>query len=289
MIPAGVTATVSDKKVSVKGPKGNLELDLPIGVFVKQEGSEIIVSPDTTNDQSPAMWGLVRTLIQNLITGVTAGFEKKLEINGVGFKAAMQGTNLVLNVGFSHQVNFAVPKGIEIKVEKNVISVSGIDKYLVGQTAANIRKIKKPEPYKGKGIKYSDEVIIRKEGKTVKAGQQFNLKYMLKQKNNLQRRQARIRAVISGTADRPRISVSKSLAHISVQVIDDSKGLTLVSASDRGIAGTKTERSVKVGEMVGKKMLEKGLNKGVFDRRGRKYHGRIQALADAIRSAGVQF
>lgn len=169
-IPPGVTCTLQDDSISVKGPKGTLSLKLPAAVVVTQdtEGIRVALKPETSREDKP-QWGLVRTLISNLIIGVTTGFQTQLEINGVGFKAAMQGKNLILNVGFSHPVTFAVPEGIEVKVEKNVISVSGIDKYLVGQVAANIRKIKKPEPYKGKGIKYSDEVVRRKEGKTVKA------------------------------------------------------------------------------------------------------------------------
>lgn len=170
-IPAGVTFTLQGNVASAKGPKGTLSVKIPAFVTVSQEGNEVVVRPDELHpSESLPMWGLARTLVDNLVQGVVSGFEKKLEINGVGFKAAVSGKNLVLNVGFSHQVEFPIPEGIEIKVEKNVISVAGADKYLVGQTAANIRKVKKPEPYKGKGIKYSDEVIIRKEGKTVKAG-----------------------------------------------------------------------------------------------------------------------
>jgi large subunit ribosomal protein L6 len=116
-----------------------------------------------------ALWGLTRALIQNLVDGVTKGFEKKLEVNGVGFKIALQGQVLVLNLGFSHPINVDIPKGIEVAVDKNVITITGSDKQLVGQFAANIRELKKPEPYKGKGIKYIDEVILRKAGKVVKA------------------------------------------------------------------------------------------------------------------------
>ncbi|MEK7167828.1 MAG: 50S ribosomal protein L6, partial [Patescibacteria group bacterium] len=124
---------------------------------------------DEKERKQKALWGLFGSLIRNMITGVTVGFTKQLEINGIGFNAAVNGKNLLLNVGFSHPVNFAIPEGIEIKVEKNLISVSGRDKQLVGEISAQIRKIKKPEPYKGKGIKYLNEHIIRKAGKTAAA------------------------------------------------------------------------------------------------------------------------
>jgi large subunit ribosomal protein L6 len=169
-IPAGVTVTLNGQHVSVKGPKGELSLDMHPRVIVTQADQSISVSVKDTDLQSDrALWGLTRMLIANMIIGVTTGFEKKLEINGVGFKAALSGKTLVLNLGFSHPINFPIPDGITIAVDKNVVSVSGIDKQLVGETAAVIRRYKKPEPYKGKGIKYSDEVIRRKAGKVVKA------------------------------------------------------------------------------------------------------------------------
>ncbi len=169
-IPDGVTASITDARIDVKGPKGTLGLDIPAGVTVTQTDQQLTVSVKQPDQQTQrALWGLIRVLVRNLVVGVSQGFTKQLEINGVGYRATVNGSNLVLNVGFSHPVDFTIPAGIDIKVEKNVIAVSGIDKQLVGETAAKIRSIRKPEPYKGKGIKYVDETIRRKAGKVVKA------------------------------------------------------------------------------------------------------------------------
>lgn len=169
-IPSGVTLTIDGQDVSVKGPKGNLSLTLHHRVKLLQNDGHATVevtNPDLQSDR--ALWGLTRMLVANMVTGVTTGYQKQLEINGVGFKAAVSGKNINLNLGFSHPIEFPIPEGITATVEKNVITISGIDKQLVGETAATIRRLKKPEPYKGKGIKYSDEVIHRKAGKVVKA------------------------------------------------------------------------------------------------------------------------
>lgn len=165
-IPEGVTATISEGSITIKGPKGELTQDIHPHVMVEQKDSELIVTvKDTQDKQDKALWGLFGSIILNMVTGVTQGFEKKLEVNGVGYKVNVQGDKLVLNVGFSHPVEFTIPKGIEANVEKNIITISGADKQLVGQVAAQIRKVRKPEPYKGKGIKYVDEIIRRKAGK----------------------------------------------------------------------------------------------------------------------------
>ena len=170
-VPAGVDLKVEGKTVRAKGPKGELSLTMHDHVSAKIEDGVLSVDvkdPENVNDK--ALWGLTRRLIENLVTGVTKGFEKKLEINGVGFKAAAQGNVLKLEVGLSHDVEFQVPKGIAVAVEKNIITVTGIDKQQVGEVAAQIRAVKKPEPYKGKGIKYVEETIHRKAGKAAKAG-----------------------------------------------------------------------------------------------------------------------
>src|SRR3989344_1512488 len=170
IIPAGVTVKVAGQQVDVSGPKGSLVGHVHTQVAIKQEGQTLLLTvPEPDNNSQRSLWGLSRTLVNNMVVGVTEGYKKQLEINGIGFKAAVQGKDLLLNVGFSHPVVYKAPDGINIAVEKNVISISGIDKQLVGQSAAEIRAIKKPEPYKGKGIKYSDEVIRRKPGKVVKA------------------------------------------------------------------------------------------------------------------------
>jgi large subunit ribosomal protein L6 len=169
-IPSGVEVKIDDKKVSVKGPKGSLEQEIHPLVTVTMEDGEIRVGVSDEEDvRQRALWGLFVRLISNMVTGVTEGFERKLEVNGVGYKVAMQGKALKLDVGYSHSVEFNPPEGIELAVEKNVITVSGIDKQQVGEAAAQIRKVRKPEPYKGKGIKYMEEVIQRKAGKAGKA------------------------------------------------------------------------------------------------------------------------
>jgi large subunit ribosomal protein L6 len=165
-IPSGVTAKVDGQKVSVKGAKGELSFVVPEDVEVKFENNEISVDPRNETKRARALWGTSRAQVNNLVIGVTKGFEKKLEITGVGYKAALAGKNLQLSLGYSHDVIYAVPEGIAIATPKPTeIMVSGIDKRQVGQVAAEIRAYRGPEPYKGKGVKYSDEFIFRKEGK----------------------------------------------------------------------------------------------------------------------------
>jgi len=165
-IPSGVTITVDGNFVKVTGPKGELQEIILSNVIVKQADNTITVERISEEKIAKSQHGLMRSLINNMVVGVTAGFEKKLEVNGVGFKVALQGNNLILNLGFSHPVEFSAPEGISLNVDKMNISVSGISKQQVGQVAADIRALKKPEPYKGKGIKYEDEHILRKAGKT---------------------------------------------------------------------------------------------------------------------------
>ena len=165
-IPAGITANVAGQTVKVKGPKGSLEVVLHDDVTVKLEGARIIVNPRSETLRARAQWGTSRTLIANLIAGVTKGFEERLEINGVGYRAAVLGRKLQLALGYSHDVVYPIPEGITIATPRPVeIVISGIDRQKVGQVAAEIREYRPPEPYKGKGIKYADERIFRKEGK----------------------------------------------------------------------------------------------------------------------------
>ncbi|MBM3635726.1 MAG: 50S ribosomal protein L6 [Alphaproteobacteria bacterium] len=165
-IPSGVTAAVEGQTVKVKGSKGELSFVVPDLVEVKHADGSIAVTPRNETKQARAMWGMSRAQVANLVKGVTTGYEKKLEINGVGYKAAVAGTVLKLNLGYSHDVDYAIPKGIQIATPKPTeIIVTGIDKQKVGQTAAEIRKVRGPEPYQGKGVKYADEFIFRKEGK----------------------------------------------------------------------------------------------------------------------------
>ena len=165
-IPAGVTITVDGDAIKVAGPKGNLETKKLPEVTVAIEESTLTVTRVSDQKISRSQHGLMRTLINNMVIGVTNGFSKKLEVSGVGFKLALQGQKLVMSLGFSHPVEYTAPAGVDIQVEKMGITVSGIDKQQVGQVAAEIRSFKKPEPYKGKGIKYEGEHVIRKAGKT---------------------------------------------------------------------------------------------------------------------------
>jgi large subunit ribosomal protein L6 len=165
-LPKGVSATVNGQTVKVKGPKGELSVSLVNDVEVSTGSDGVTVSPREGAERARQMWGLSRTLVNNLVVGVTHGFTQKLEITGVGYRAAVQGKNLQLQLGFSHDVAYPIPEGISIACEKpTMIAVSGIDKQLVGQVAAEIRAYRPPEPYKGKGVKYAEEYILRKEGK----------------------------------------------------------------------------------------------------------------------------
>ncbi|QJQ31945.1 50S ribosomal protein L6 [Sphingomonas lacunae] len=165
-IPGGVTATIDNGMLAVKGPKGSLSMPLADDVTYTLEDGAISVKPANATKRARSFWGMQRTLVQNLVTGVTDGFTKVLEITGVGYRATAQGKVLKLQLGYSHDVNFDVPDGIEIKTPDNTtVEITGIDKQKVGQVAAEIRRWRKPEPYKGKGIKYRGEFIFRKEGK----------------------------------------------------------------------------------------------------------------------------
>ena len=165
-VPSGVTATTEGRTLSVKGPKGTLSMEMSDDVTYEIADGGISVQPANDTKRARSFWGMQRTMVQNLVTGVTEGFTKTLEITGVGYRAAAQGKNLRLQLGYSHDVNIAVPEGLEVKTpDQTTVEISGIDKQRVGQLAAEIRRWRKPEPYKGKGIKYRGEFIFRKEGK----------------------------------------------------------------------------------------------------------------------------
>jgi len=166
-LPPGVEIKVEDRVMTVKGPKGELSQAVPEDISIDQQGEELLVTRPSDAKRHRAMHGLTRALLANMVTGVTTGFEKKLEMVGVGYRAQMQGSKLVLNLGFSHPVEIEPPAGIEFEVPAVTrITVKGIDKQLVGNTAADIRALRKPEPYKGKGLRYENEVVRRKAGKT---------------------------------------------------------------------------------------------------------------------------
>jgi len=165
-VPTGVTVTISGQTVSVKGPKGQLAWTVAEEIEVKQEGAELVLSKRVENTRAQAMWGLSRTLVANMVHGVTQGYEETLELVGVGYRAAMKGSSLSMQLGFSHEVDVPPPAGIAFAVPKQTeIKISGIDKQAVGEIAARIRRIRPPEPYKGKGVRYAGEKVRRKEGK----------------------------------------------------------------------------------------------------------------------------
>ncbi|ATH09293.1 50S ribosomal protein L6 [Halobacteriovorax marinus] len=164
-IPEKVEVKVNGAHVAVKGPKGQLEYTFTDKVTISLEDKSVVVKPVDESKESRSLWGTTRTLVNNMVTGVSEGFTRTLEFNGVGYKAAVSGGTITLNLGYSHPIDYVLPTGVEAKVNKNVIDLTGCDKELVGFAAAKIRSFRPPEPYKGKGVKYSDETIIRKAGK----------------------------------------------------------------------------------------------------------------------------
>ncbi|MDJ0676289.1 MAG: 50S ribosomal protein L6 [Calothrix sp. MO_167.B42] len=170
-VPAKVQVTIDGVNIAVKGPKGELSRQLPTNVSISQEGETLLVNRRDDSRQSRQLHGLCRTLVANMVEGVSQGFQRRLEIQGVGYRAQIQGRNLILNIGYSHQVQIAPPEGVQFAVENNTnVIVSGHDKEVVGNTAAKIRDVRPPEPYKGKGIRYAGEAVRRKAGKTGKGG-----------------------------------------------------------------------------------------------------------------------
>ena len=292
-IPAGVTVDIAENnKVTVKGPKGTLERILPAEMDIKMEGSEITVSRPNDLKKMKSLHGLTRTLINNMVIGVNEGFEKKLEVNGVGYRAQKQGKKLVLSLGYSHPVEMEDPEGIETVLDgQNIIIVKGINKEKVGQYAAEIRAKREPEPYKGKGIKYADEVIRRKVGKGVNVMVSKKSRTLVRKNKH-----RRLRNRFSGTPQRPRLAVFRSNNHMYAQIIDDTVGKTLVSAStlDKDVKAecektNNLDAATVVGKVVAKRALEKGITTVVYDRGGYIYEGKVKALAEAAREAGLEF
>lgn len=169
-IPDGVTVAIGEGEVTIKGPKGTLKRHVRPEISVVLNGNTLDVAPAKSTKKTPALWGLTRAILAHSVEGVSKGFEKKLELEGVGYRVNMEGKDLLFALGFSHPVRFPAPDGIEFKAEKNVITISGFDKERVGEAAAKIRALKKPEPYKGKGIHYQGEVVRRKAGKKASTG-----------------------------------------------------------------------------------------------------------------------
>ena len=165
-VPKGVNVTIAAGQVAVKGPKGELKRSFPTGIDVKLEGGHVLVTRGSDSRDDRARHGLVRALLQNMVTGVNTGFERRLEINGVGYRAEVAGQKLTMALGYSHPVIYQIPKGIAAKIDKNIVILTGSDREILGETAAKIRSFRPPEPYKGKGVKYLEETIRRKVGKT---------------------------------------------------------------------------------------------------------------------------
>jgi len=164
-VPKGVTVNVTGGQIAIKGPKGELKRKVPMGVAVKVEGDKVVATRGDDGRVNRAKHGLIRALVANMVKGVTTGFVRELEINGVGYKAEPKGKSVTFTLGYSHTIDFPLPQGIEAKMEKNKLTLSGIDRELLGETAAKVRSLRPPEPYKGKGIKYVEETIKRKVGK----------------------------------------------------------------------------------------------------------------------------
>ena len=297
-IPAGVTAKIDGQLVSVKGGKGTLSFAAPedVAVVLGDGGIEVIAAQRNQARARPL--GQTRSMVNNLVMGVSKGFERKLEITGVGYKAAVQGKNLQLSLGFSHDVSFPIPEGIAIVAAKPTeVAISGIDKRQVGQVAAEIRALRPPEPYKGKGVQIcrrihlpqgrQEEVIQSKDQEPV----------MAKDNVATARRQARVRRSLRARAyGKPRLSVFRSSKQIYCQIIDDAAGRTLASASslEKGNRETlKTGADVEAAKAIGKLIAERaalaGVKEVVFDRGSYMYHGRVKALAEGAREGGLSF
>jgi len=264
-IPAGVDVQIDGQNVTVKGPKGTLSHVVAEPITATVNEGQVVVERPNDERSSRSLHGLSRTLIANMIVGVTEGYKKDLEITGTGYRVVAKGKDLEFSLGFSHTITVTPPEGIEFTIapkSQTLFTVSGIDKQLVGETAARIRKLKKPEPYKGK-------FVARK------------------------RRHLRLRKKINGTPERPRLVVTRSNRHMVAQVIDDTVGHTLVSASDieaelAGAEGTKTDKARKVGALIAERAKAAGISAVVFDRGGNKYTGRVAAVAEAAREGGLE-
>ena len=271
-IPAGVTVEVAaNNVVTVTGPKGTLVKELPVEMEIKVEGEEVVVTRPSDLKKMKSLHGLTRTLINNMVVGVTNGYEKVLEVNGVGYRASKSGNKLTLNLGYSHPVEMIDPEGVETVLEgQNKITVKGIDKEKVGQFAAEIRDKRRPEPYKMVSKKSRSEVRRKKHMK--------------------------LRNRFSGTAERPRLAVFRSNNHMYAQIIDDTVGNTLVAAStlEKDVKAelektNNVEAAAYLGKVIAEKAKAKGITDVVFDRGGFIYQGKVKALADAAREAGLNF
>ena len=295
-IPSGVEVKVGADVVEVKGAKAALTTPVCDLLSYEVADGHITLTRKAETRESRAQHGLRRTLLANCIEGVTKGFSKTLEVIGVGYRVAVKGNVIELQVGFSHPVLVELPAGLSAKVEGQKLTIMGADKVLVGEMAARIRRIRKPEPYKGKGIKYETETILRKAGKSGGKGKYSGRAMSTMTKNEArQRRKIRIRKKISGTAERPRLVIFRSNLHMYAQVVDDLTGAPLAATSTLVLSkgGEKVSCNKAGAEAVGKEIArlakEKRIEKVVFDRNGYLYHGKIKAVADGAREGGLEF
>ncbi len=286
---------IKGSNVRVKGPKGEIQRTFPAAMEIVIEDGQVKVNRSSDERHHRALHGMTRALINNMVIGVSTGFEKILEVNGVGYRAEIQGKNLVLYVGYSHPVVMEPPAGITFDGDTKTrqIKVLGYDKELVGQIAADIRKVRPPEPYKGK----ASSIWMKRSAARLEKLVRCNTMSATKSRSEARvRRHTRVRKNIAGTADRPRLNVFRSLAEIYAQVIDDEAGNTLVSASsiDHELRAQmdgkkKTEQARLVGKTVAERAKAKGIPRVVFDRGGYRYIGRVKALADGAREGGLEF
>ncbi|MHC2438688.1 ribosomal protein L18 [Bradyrhizobium sp. USDA 4451] len=291
-IPSGVTATVEGQTVKVKGPKGQLQFVVHDDVEVKFENGQVKVAPRVKTNRAQAMYGTARAQVANLVEGVTKGFEKKLEITGVGYRAAMQGKNLQLALGYSHDVVYAIPEGITIAVPKPTRDHDH------RQRSAARRPGRRRDPrLPSAGALQGQGREVRQRIHLPQGRQEEVTEPVMSLKVTNARRKQRVRLAIRRSAGgRPRLSVFRSSKHIYAQVIDDQKGETLASASslektmrDAGKTGADIDAAKAVGKLLAERAAQKGVKEVVFDRGAYIYHGRVKALADAAREGGLSF
>ena len=272
LIPKESSIKIEGGNLTITGPKGTKKLTINEKIFSsKLIDSKFEIQPleKKIDKRTSIMWGTYRSLINNAVTGVSKGHEKILELSGVGFRANLKGEILNLQIGFSHDVNFQIPKDIKISVEKQtILKISGVDKDLVSKIAADIKNLKPVEPYKAKGIKEKGQFVLRKD-----------------------RNRKKLKKV---SFNRFRVSVSKSLNNLFAQIIDDKNKKTLVSASSiekeiKSKKAKKMEKSSLIGEILAKRAKEKNINEVYFDRGAYKYHGRVKLFAETLRKNGLKF
>lgn len=292
--------------MTAKGAKGELTRTFPEIMTIKREGDDIIVERPNDSREAKAYHGLVRTLIANMVEGVSAGFSKKLQLVGVGYRAALKGKDLEMQLGFSHPVLVEAPENITFEVPSQTeIIVSGPSKEQVGQVAANIRKWRKARsPTRARAFAMRASMSAARSARPARTRREprtteiegIIMNKLQKKQAALARRHRRVRGKIAGTAARPRVCVTRSNSNMYVQVIDDVAGKTICGVSTlgpdfkaTGKSGATVEGAAALGATVGKKAQESGVTEVVFDRGGNLYHGRIKALADAAREAGLKF